>query len=374
MIFRLTKLMSLLMLALGALLFTCAGPFGQSSSSTPEDPVLRAMQLELDRSKSELKLEQMAAPYYIEYRVVDMEGRSAEAAYGALRSNLHMRMRFLRVVVRVGNYQQDSYYGQGEGAFDFAPLDDDELVLRTQLWLATDRAYKAATESWTAKQAQLKQLKIDQPVDDFAHADPVQHLEPVARLNDDVSPWLKTLGDVTALYKTDAQVQSMTSSLDFQATNLYFLNSEGSMVRTGGTTYQVRLEASTQAADGMRLDQSADYMAKDLKDLPTADKVLARGGELIGRLKDLRAAPLADEEYRGPVLFSSHAAAAVFADLVGENIRGRKPNLGQPARTQGAFASSYKSRVLPDFLSVADDPTLASYEGKPLLGHYEVDD
>jgi len=91
-------------------------------------------------------------------------------------------------------------------------------------------------------------------------------------------------------------------------------------------------------------------------------------------LKNLRAAPLADEEYRGPVLFSGHAASTVFADLVGQNIRGLRPNLGQPARTRGAFASSYKSRVLPDFLSVVDDPTLASYDGKPLLGHYEVDD
>ena len=67
------------------------------------------------------------------------------------------------------------------------PLDDDELALRHQLWLATDRAYKAATESLTAKQAQLKQLTIDQPVDDFAHADPVQHLEPLAKLDGDAS-------------------------------------------------------------------------------------------------------------------------------------------------------------------------------------------
>jgi len=83
---------------------------------------------------------------------------------------------------------------------------------------------------------------------------------------------------------------------------------------------------------------------------------------------------VADEEYRGPVLFSSHAASIVFADLVGENIRGLRPNLGQPVRTKGSFASSYKSRVLPDFLYVADDPTVVSYEGKPLLGHFEVDD
>ena len=47
---------------------------------------------------------------------------SAEAAYGALRSDLHMRFRFLRVVVRVGDYKQDSYFGQGEGTIRPRPL------------------------------------------------------------------------------------------------------------------------------------------------------------------------------------------------------------------------------------------------------------
>jgi len=369
---KLSKLTSAIMLALVVLVSAQGDPGGPASSAP--DPVLRAMMTELDRSKSQLKLEQMAAPYYIDYQVVDIDGRRAEASYGALRSDLHMRLRFLRVVVRVGDYKQDSYFGQGEGTMDLAPLGDDELALRHQLWLATDRAYKAATESLTAKQSQLKQLTIDQPVEDFAHADPVQHLEPLAKLDGDASVWFKTLQNATALYKTDPEVQSMTSSIEFQAVNRYFVNSEGSMVRTGETTYQARLEASAQAADGMRLEQSAGYLVRDMKDLPTPEKFLARGGELVGKLKDLRAARLADEEFRGPVLFSNHAASTVFADLVGENIRGRRPDLGQPARTKGAFASNYKSRVLPDFLSVADDPAPASYDGKPLLGHYEVDD
>jgi predicted Zn-dependent protease len=371
---KLAKLTCTLMLAIVVLVSAEAGPIGGSPASTPEDPVLRAMKIELERSKSQLKLEQMAAPYYIDYQVVDMEGCIAEAAYGALRSNLRVRLRFLRVVIRVGDYKQDSYFGQGEGTFDFAPLDDDELALRNYLWLATDRAYKSATESLAAKQAQLKQLKVDQPMDDFAHADPVQHLQPLAKLDADATPWLKTIQEATALYKTDPQVQSMTSSIDFHTVNRYFVNSEGSTVRTGETSYQVLLAASTQASDGMQLDQSAAYAVNDLQDLPTTEKLLARATEMISTLKNLRAAPLADEEYRGPVLFSGHAASTVFADLVGQNIRGLRPNLGQPARTRGAFASSYKSRVLPDFLSVVDDPTLASYDGKPLLGHYEVDD
>jgi TldD protein len=359
---------------LAALILASASPMGGSPASAPDDPVLRAMKAELQRSKAQLRLEQMAAPYYIEYRIADMQGHIAEAAYGALRSDLHLRLRFLRVVVRVGDYKQDSYFGEGQGTLDLAPMDDDELALRNALWLATDRAYKAATESLAAKQAQLKQLTIDQPVDDFAKADPVEHVERLTQLDGDDATWLKAIQDATALYKSDPEVQTMTSSVEFQAVNRYFVNTEGSTVRTGETSYQVRLEASAQAPDGMRLNQSAGYTAKDLKDLPTSEKFLARAGEMVGKLKDLRAAPVADEEYRGPVLFSSRAASTVFESLVAENIRGLKPNLGQPARTRGAFASSYKSRVLPDFLSVTDDPTLAAYDGKALLGHYDVDD
>jgi TldD protein len=101
---------------------------------------------------------------------------------------------------------------------------------------------------------------------------------------------------------------------------------------------------------------------------------VAYGAKLAGTLKDLRNARVPDEEYRGPVLFSVDAAATIFADFVGENILGRRPQLGKNERTTGAFATGYKSRVLPDFLSVVDDPTISSNSGNSLLGHYEFDD
>ena len=62
------------------------------------------------------------------------------------------------------------------------PVDDD-LIGPSPPALARHRpAYKAAAEALTAKQAQLKQLTVDQPVDDFAHADPVQSIGPLAKL------------------------------------------------------------------------------------------------------------------------------------------------------------------------------------------------
>ncbi len=363
---------------LGALLLaTAAAPPSKAASgnaTVAEDPVLRAMLAEMERSKNQLKLPDMSAPYYIDYRLMDVDQYLAEAAFGAVRSSLRTRIRMLRIVVRVGDYKQDSYYGPGEGMVDVGPLDDDEAVLRHQLWLGTDRAYKAAAEALTAKQAELEKFSMDQPVDDFSHAPPVQLTGPLVRLDFAPQPWLTTLEEASALYKSDPQVESLNASLRFTATNRYFVSSEGTVVRSGDSFYQVNVGGYTQAADGMRLDRSHGYQVRELKDLPSKTEVLSRTRQLLATLKQLREAPVSEEEYRGPVLLSADAAASVVAGLVGPNVLGRRPMLGQNARTLGDWANDYKSRVLPDFLSVVDDPTLASFGGHTLLGNYQVDD
>jgi TldD protein len=362
---------SLLPVLLCGLLLPAAA---QNSSDAKDDRILSAMRAEMDRSKSQLKMENVAAPYYIEYRVFDLDEYGAEAAFGAVRGAGRTHFRFLRVVVRVGDYKVDSYFGQGEGVMDFLPVDDDMLAFRHQLWMATDRAYKSAAESLTAKQAQLKQLTIDQPVDDFAHADPVQSIGPIATLQVDLAPWTKMLADASALYKNDPEIESCEANLKFQAVNRYFTNTEGTAVRSGANYYEMMVAATTQATDGMSLARDKSYTVGDIKDLPSAADFLAGATKLAGTLKDLRNAPVAEEEYRGPVLFSANAAASILSSFVGENVLGRKPELGKNARTTGGFAASYKTRVLPDFMSVVSDPTMAAYDGKPLLGHYEIDD
>jgi TldD protein len=360
--------------ALGMLLLLTTTAFGQNQSSASNDPVLQAMHAELDRSKSQLKLEQMGTPYYVDYRVMELDDFSAEAAYGALRNNVRTQIRYLRVVVRLGNYKQDSFYGQGQGTVEILPLGSDVLALRHQLWLATDQAYKAATEALTEKQAHLKDFTVEQPVDDFSPADPVKSLAPHASLEVDPKPWLKRLEEASSLSKNDPAVESFSSWLNFRVVTRYFINTEGAEVRDSRSLNELGIAGSTQAADGMRLDRNWLYTSGDLKELPPQKEFLDMGTQLIQTMKALREAPLADEEYHGPVLFSAEAASSIFADLVGDNVLGLKPDLGQSARTKGAWATSLKTRVLPEFISVDDDPTMASMDGKVLLGHYDVDD
>jgi len=362
----------LLQVVATVVLSACIALAADADSSA--DPVMRALQEEMQRSKAQLKLEQMASPYYIDYRVFDIDEKTAEASFGAIRSQVHSHVRVARVVVRVGDYKQDSFYGNGEGIVILAPLDEDILALRHQVWLATDQAYKSATEALSAKQAKLKQFTIDQPADDFAQADSVQYIGPLVTLEGDPQSWCPALRQATSLYKTDPQLESLEAGLHLQAINRYFVTSEGTAIRTGETLGQLNLGASTQASDGMRLARSKVYRLPALSQLPSQEEFQRDAAALVASLKAMREAPVVTDEYRGPVLFSAPAAASTFANLVGDNVLGIKPPLGQPGRTAGAFSTSYKSRVLPDFLSVVDDPTLSTLDGRPLLGYYQYDD
>jgi TldD protein len=377
------SLLALLFASLSLALPTFSRPDDAKSASDPMvaakaavngDPLLQALMTELERSKAQLKMDQLAAPYYIEYRVSDVEDYSTEAAFGATREDQRMHVRLLRVVVRLGDYKQDSYFSGGVGGNALLPLDNDPIALRHQIWLATDEAYKNAGQALTQKQSILKQFSKDEnPIDDFAKAAPVQSVEPTLTLKADTDNWKKTLEAASNLYRDYPDIQSVSAFARFTVVNDYLLNSEGTVTRNGKAVYTVQFSASTQAADGMRLGRTPAWTVAKIEELPTREKLLQDSKEALDTLVALRKAPIVDEEYRGPVLVSPDAADDIVASLIGGNILGRKPQLGAPNRTTGAFATSYKSRILPAFVNVVDDPTMKDFKGKSLIGAYDVD-
>ncbi len=345
-----------------------------SASPSLSDPVLRAMHEELVRSKSHLKMDNVAAPYYIEYHLWDLQQYTAEAAFGALRTDQFARQRIVRVVVRVGDYKLDSYYGPGTGVVDLAPIDDDPIALRWQLWAATDQAYKIASEALASKKAALQQYTADQPFDDFAHAPALQAIEPVAKLSFDSKSVDQLLEAATAEFRSDPQIESLTARVLFRAVNTYFVNTEGTDTRTGYVSYLEAAEGATQADDGMSLERTPYYITASANELPTPEHFKADVAQMIQTLKELRKAPIVDEDYRGPVLFSADAASDIFEGMVARNVLGLRPRLGDSARTRGDYAANYKSRVLPAFLSVTDEPMQKEFDGKSLTGFYDIDD
>ena len=365
---------ALLFVFIGVSPFRTLAQQKQLPADAASDPVLRALQAELARSKAQLKMDNVDSPFYIEYRVFDVEQFEASAAFGALHDQNRTRIRLIRAVVRLGDYKLDSFFNAGQGISDILPLDDDELAIRHQVWLATDQAYKRASEAFSNKKAMLKQLNIDQPVDDFAKAEPVVSIGPLAKLDVDPAKWTKMLESATGVYRNDPQIQSFQANLNFTVISQYFANTEGTITRHGSAHYQLVLSAGEQAGDGMRLERSPQFTANRIEELPSPDEFQKDALKLVEDMKTLREAPIVDEEYRGPVLFSNDAATDMFFELIVPNVLGRRPAPGRPARTVGAFASSWRARVLPDFLSVVDDPTVDTFAGHGLGGSYKVDD
>src|SRR5262249_30476599 len=162
-------------------------------------------------------------------------------------------------------------------------------------------AYKDAIQSLTQKQSILKTLSADEhPVDDFAKAPVVTEMQQPLTLKVDGAAWKKTIEEVTNLFRGYPEVQSLSASARFTVLNEYFLNSEGTICRTGKAVYNVGMSSSTQAPDGMRLARSPAWTVGRMDELPTREKFLADTKSALETLKALRQAPIVDEEYRGP--------------------------------------------------------------------------
>src|SRR5260221_10235786 len=189
-------LATLLLLAISTVTFAADDTStGASSVSTNDygDPLLKAMLAELKRSQEKLQLGQLQRPYYIDYQVTEIQEKSAEATLGALRTGQVNSGRLVRVVVRIGDYKQDSYFGEGMGAVEVMPMDNDEMALRRQLWLATDKAYKSALSGFTEKQAALKSVETENDLADFSDEKPAQSVRDLAKLDVDLGKWKQTL-------------------------------------------------------------------------------------------------------------------------------------------------------------------------------------
>ena len=354
--------------------------FAQGAQVT--DPLLRAMQTELNREKTLLLLPGMQRPYFIEYRLDDINTYEAVANYGALTREEGGHQRIVRVTVRIGDYVFDNSSSKGEGTLELAPTDDNAEALRYALWVATDAAYKNALREYSAKQAALKQFQSEQAQHDFAEVKPIVHITPLVSLDLDRDEWKRRIIEASGLFASDPEVRAFADHVQYSTANIralalnrYLVNSEGTVLRQGYTGYSGIISVGGQAADGMRLARDNGTVAVDAKDLESASAFRKRTIEDLKTLEALRNAPLvSSDDYHGPVLFSGDAAADVMDRLFVPNIEADRPEMGTTARTTGAYSSSLKSRVLPEMFNVTDDPLMAKFDGKPLLGAYAVDD
>jgi len=356
-----------------------------------DDIVVRAMRDEMDRSMKQLQLENLEKPYYISYRVIDSDSTSVSASFGALNNSSHSRSRTFTVEVRVGDYKLDStnFFSFSISNFGMVsmlngtttlPLEDDYKELRRQMWLATDAAYKKAVENLSKKRAALQNKVDTDHIPDFTRENPAQNTVDAPVIHADSAQWEAQARSLSGLFRQMPEIY--TSGVSFSAANSYirYLNSEGTSYTRREPRVTFSAHAATQAHDGAPLEDSIWLYSRSVAELPSSDELASRVRTLGQHLKDLRAAS-ASENYNGPVLVEGDAAAQLFRQVFVPNLIGtRRPLMDNPLggqltnQAENAFIDKIDARVLPEFLSVTDNPTLAEYNKIPLAGWCTVDE
>jgi len=368
-------------LLLASVLSTALGAAAPSSPD-PRLPILDAMSTELERNRTRLRLGENAPPYFISYAVKDLTQAYVAARYGALFDDSTSRDRRVFADVRVGSHELDNSISE-EFDFNFslkgtsyttrkeAPLDDDLPALRTALWLITDEKYKTGLFNLLKKKGEAVYV-VDDPKKppSFSREKPSTYVGPQVDYTFDRARWTALVRKVSARFNQAGKIFDTDVRVTADKEVRYFVNSEGSRIVTEQTFYGVHVFAVTRADDGQLLDDSRDYYGFREAELPSDEKVMKDAESLIQELLALRAAPAIDP-YTGPAILEAEAAGVLFHEAVGHRLEGDRMDNDAEGKT---YKGQIGQQVLPPFITIVDDPTLASLGGKSLNGFYRYDD
>ncbi len=354
-------------------------------SSAPERAPSGLMEVMAD--ELQLSMERLAAageikPYFLAYSVADTSSVSITSRLGTIYADDARRRRILDVDLRVGDYSLDNThklrgrtrggeFGRGGGGSASVPLEDEPLAVRHALWQATDRAYRDATEAYQQVQANLKTMVEEkEQADDFSREEAQSALEDAVALELDRAEWTRRLAEVSRLARDYPLIESSDVSLSGSAENRTLVTSEGARLRTGRELWRVVLSAGAKAEDGMELSQTFIFDAARAEGLPDVAAMRAEFQKVLEQVLALRAAPLV-EPYTGPAILANRASGVFFHEIFGHRIEGHRQKDVEEGQT---FTKMVGEAVLPEFMSVSDDPTRARLGDVDLRGHYRFDE
>ena len=240
------------------------------------------------------------------------------------------------------------------------------------LWINTDRMYKKAAQGFLEVKTNTK-VRADEEDSspDFSAEKPQVYIgKEIVPPKFDQHEWEERVRRLSAIFKKYPDIESSTVVLLVQDTTRYFVSSEGSRLVDSRPLIRVLALGSTRSSDGMELARSETFDASTFDKLAPEQEIAAKIEKIAQDLQKLKKAPVV-EPFNGPALLSGRAAAVFFHEVVGHRLEGQRQRGENEGQT---FTKMIGQAVLPKFLSVEDDPTLAKLDGVELSGNYSYDE
>lgn len=353
-----------------------AGP-PDTPAIAKQSPLIGIMKSELDRSFKVLGAQDPPA-YFMGYTITDTQRAEVSGSNGALLSSSEAHNRWLQVSVRTGSYTLDNTHKVGEqrmpsgGPGTGVPIDNDAEIVRRAIWLETDEQYRNAAEA-LIKIRSSKEVKADTAeghAPDFSHEQPHQSFEPEVSFTLERKPWEEKVRAYTKTFRESPDILNSIVTFSALAQNAYLVNTEGTQLQSGQIHYRLELFIQGKATDGMNIERYYNFDWVDPKDTPSDKDVATASATLRKEMEGLVKAPL-NEPSVGPALLTGRAAAVFFHEVFGHRAEGHRQKDIAEGQT---FAKKVGEPILPDFLSIVDDPTEKKLGHEDLLGYYRFDD
>lgn len=362
-----------------------------SLHANSHDELMRAMRDEAKRALSELRVESLQKPYYVEYLLTIRNTESVKATMGGTINSKQGKSAVLTVGIRVGNPAFDNtnffdvslgFFGSGDDEESFKnrriPIELDYASLRRELWLATDACYKQSAELHSKKEAAIKNRLRTDTTHDFISLGPAQLKDYPDHAPFDLQKAEILVQELSSQLKNVSSISSSTVSIENLPETLLYVNSEGREYIKTKHMIGVEIVASGQCEDGMPIAETYTSYARTFSDLPTKDSLLSAIKIFASSFDKVYAAPRISEPYSGPILFEDQAANELVAQIFAPQCIVQRPPLTDRGVQDNdrftAFQNKIGGRVLPEFLSVIDNPILQQFDGTSLVGHYSIDD
>lgn len=354
-----------------------------AAADVPDNMYFRAMQDEMKRSLSQLRVKGSPKPYYLAYRLRYMSNACSSASLGKLTENDTQPYWSLMAgaVLSAGTPKSDSMGFVNSLSFSYDPekaydVPNSYWGIRRAFWKLTDSGYVNALDRFEKKQAYQRQKNISKTEPDFASA-------PQGSFAEEISPFPAVPHAQMArlVEKLSAQGKDVPYLEDFSAQmcliqrDLYYLNSNGGFYQYALPGSFVTLSASLRNREGYKEKISrkiylpADHSWQENALMDAARQLLADAQGVYKAQKP--------EPYLGPVLLMPAAAADFLNELLVANLRNIEPLLSSASEndaTAGSFRNKQGMRIMSNVVEVYDKPSLRTYKGLPLAGFMPVDD
>lgn len=350
----------------------------QTTCDVQKELPLQLMSRELTRNSKILK-KQKPPIYYLAYTYLEQETLWINASLGSAEVQ-QREERLADVLARAGSKQLDNtraLKGEREN-FEISsraqlpfPSEDNPQAFERAWWTLTEQATKDAQKKYSTVLSHSRTMtQTKDPSDDFVFPPQEQFCQTQLFPAVDIQAVKNLLEEASKIPQGKKYILDYGITFAYTRGHRYFADSRGTLLKTPYNRMRLTYYLINRTQDGMELERFKDYNLTSTEELPSLQQLTDDIKQSMAQLEQLTQAP-EGEPFTAPTILKGKAAAVFVHEVLGHRLEGHRQKNESEGQT---FTGKIGQPVISPLLTIVDDPTLQTFQGKALRGHYLYDE